>query len=440
MNQNIEEKPINTIDTLKHVLVVISPDLVKPGAPKESALVRRAIALAKATGCELEFLHVSHDSSLMPGSFSDNDDDVAREFVKRVDEDATLMAELVEQLRTEGIKISHDTRWDSPRTEAILRKIDEAHPDIVMKESRAHNYVMGLIVNTDWDLIRKSPAHLWFVTEQNEDNIISLVTAIGDTTNKEILSGPDYEVFSMANLIAKSFDATNTPVHAYQAPTGLENYAISATEYGGLTYPTEIGISSTEEMRHEIARRHGRAIEAFADHFDIEASLVRVAEGTPNDVLATVAADVNANLAVVGARNLSRWERWSKSVTAEPLLADAPCDILFIKDASSAPTPKVKGPLLKGEAVYDLEKAILDPEREFGSPKSLAEANILSPTLRHRILENWRLDIQTRIAEADRESPTQSNLFKLLRSVETAQGLVSRESEDTIATSTAFEH
>jgi nucleotide-binding universal stress UspA family protein len=422
MNQKIVKNPTDTIDTLRHVLVVISPDLVKPCAPKESALVRRAIALAKATGCELEFLHVSHDSSLMPGSFSD--DDLATELVKRVDEDATLMAELVEQLSTEGIKISHDTRWDSPRTEAILRKIDEAQPDIVMKASRAHNYVMGLIGNTDWDLIRLSPAHLWFVTEQREDNIISLVTAIGDTNNKEIISSPDYEVFSMANLIAESFHATNTPVHAYQASTGLENYALNATEYGGLTYPTEIGLSSTEEMRHEIARKHGRAIEAFAEHFDIAASRVRVAEGTPNDVLATVAADVNANLAVVGARNLSRWERWSKSVTAEPLLADAPCDILFIKDANSAPAPKVKEPLLKGEAVYDLQKAILDPERVFGSPKALAEAKILSATLRHRIFENWKSDIQTRMADADKRSPTQSTLFKLLRSVVTAQALV----------------
>jgi hypothetical protein len=121
--------------------VVISPDLVKPGAPEESVLINRAVALAKATGCELELFHVCHDSSMGP-AFFDDADQMRRDRDAMLDRDATLMAELVVRLASEGVIIRHDTRWDSPRSAAILRKIDECKPDLVRMEGtgRCRNY------------------------------------------------------------------------------------------------------------------------------------------------------------------------------------------------------------------------------------------------------------------------------------------------------------
>lgn len=329
-------EPTNYEPQLKRVLVVISPELVKPGAPKESALVMRAVSLAKATGCELEFFHVCYDGSLTSGFFAD-DVEVGREQLKRRDQEATLIAELVVSLSSEGVTITHDTRWDAPRSEAILRKINETQPDLVMKQSRDHRYVMGLIGNTDWDLIRQSPAHLWFVSEEGDNNIDSLVTAVGASTNNdEILAAADYGVFSLANLVAECFDATNTPVHAYQVPLGMSSYAAYTPGFGSFVHPTESEMRATEEALQQIAGKHGRCIEAFAEYFHIDPRRVRVAQGRPSDVLTEVALDVNANLIVAAARNLSDWERWNQPVTAEPLLADAACDVLFVKDAREA--------------------------------------------------------------------------------------------------------
>jgi nucleotide-binding universal stress UspA family protein len=389
---------------LNRALVVISPDLIKPSAPKDSTLVTRAIALAKATGCELEFFHVTYDGSLSSGFFSD-DDDVRREQEKRVDEDATLMAELVLRLGTEGVTIKHDTRWDSPRTDAILRKINESQPDLVMKQSREHGYVMGLFGNTDWDLIRQSPAHLWFVNDGGTGRVENLVTAVGASKDDdEILAGADYDVFRMANLIADGFGAKNTPVHAYQAPLGLSTYAAYAPEFGGVTYPPSSvanAMPTAEEVRQQIARKHGRSIEAFAEYFHIEPERVRVAEGHPHDVLAAAASDIAADVIVMAARNMSRWERWSKTLTAEPVLADAPCDVVIVKDAREASIPDAEKRPVTGIPVYDLEKAVMEPARAFDSPSSLAQASEISIPLRNRIFEIWKQDIRAQMAEED---------------------------------------
>lgn len=409
---------------LKRVLVVLSPDLVSPEAPKESKLVTKAIALAKATGCELEFFHVTEDESLNAGFFAD-DDEVLRERRKRVDEATTLMAELVLRLNTEGVTIKHDTRWDSPRTDAILRKINQSQPDLVMKQSREHGYVMGLSSNTDWDLIRQSPAHVWFVTDDGRDAVSNIVTAVGSSTDDdEIIAAADYSVFEFAHLIANGFNAENTPVHAYQAPVGLSTYAAYAPEFGGIAYPPSSvanDIGTAHDVRRQIARKHGRSIVAFAKYFHIDPTNVRIAEGRPHDVLADAASQVNADVIVMAARNLSRWERWSQSVTAEPLLADTPCDVVFVKDDSGDSVPMPEARPVQGVPAYDLAKAIMDPAQAFGSPKDLAEASEISIELRNRILEIWKQDIRAQMAEEDEGGPIRVSHADLLKAISIAQ-------------------
>lgn len=351
------------------------------------------------------------------------------------------MAELVLRLRAEGVKISHDTQWDSPRTDAILRKISVSQPDLVMKQSRENRYVMGLLSNTDWDLIRQSPAHVWFVTEDGVDKIDSVVTAVGANTNEdEIISGADYDVFRMANLVAESFDATNTPVHAYQAPVGLRTYAAYAPEFGGVAMPPPRDIPTAEEARQRIAKKHGRSIEAFAEYFLVEPSRIQVVEGNPSDVLAAVASQVKANLIVMAARNLSRWERWRQSVSAEPLLADAPCDVLFVKDARDASNPAAQVRALKGVPAYDLEKAIMDPGLTFGSPASLAQADGISVSLRNRIFEIWKQDIKAQMAEEDEGGPVRVTHADLLKSLNSAQTLLRQQSDEALEATAVLNH
>lgn len=430
-NQN-QTHSTNSIK-LDRVLVVLSPDLVSPEAPKESNLITKALTLAKVTGCELEFFHVTDVESLSGGFFAD-DDDVRLEREKRVNEAATLVAELVLRLKTEGVSITHDTRWDAPRSDAILRKISESQPDLVMKQSREHSYVMGLVGNTDWDLIRQSPAHVWFVTDGGQDSIDQVVTAVGTTiSDDEIISAADYSVFEFANFVANGFSADNVPVHAYQAPVGLNSYAAYAPELGGGAVPPlgvarEIG--TAQDVRRQIAKRHGQSVVAFAKYFHIDPANVRIAGGRPHDVIAKTAVDVSADVIVMSARNLSRWQRWSKSTTAEPLLAESPCDVIFVKDDDKGGYPKTEAQTLHGDPIYDLEQAIMDPAKVFGSPNTIVHASEISVPLRNRILEIWKRDVQAEMTEEDEGGPVLATNADLLNAISLAQTEMSDAAAD----------
>ncbi|HNP65256.1 MAG TPA: universal stress protein [Woeseiaceae bacterium] len=372
---------------LKRALVVISPDLVDPGSPRESALISRALELAKASGCELELFHACYDPSLEQGMFG-SDPAVLDEKQRVTNREAALLAELVVRLKSEGVTVHHDVRWDHPRTDAILRKIEDSQPDLVLKESREHDFVMGLTRNTDWDLIRKSPANVWFVSGSTAP-VSTVTTAIGiSTRNDEPFSAVDYDVFRTAAGMAKGFNAKHYPVHAFQAPSGMAMYAAYAPDMvAAVSAPAQSGRLARD--RQQVAAAHGRSIRAFADSLGIAADEIRVEEGHRAEVLPRVARELESNLIVMGARSLSRWARVVRPVTAEPVLAETPCDVLFVKDDAEARIPVASEPPLRGTPPIDLERALTDPQAFFGSPLSVASHEQISPALRRRILQIW---------------------------------------------------
>lgn len=380
--------PLKAETVIERVLVVVTPDLIK--APYDSALLRRAIALAKVTGCELEFLHVCYDRSIATSLFLPAEERERRRS-KCLDQDDLTMWKLVEHMKSKGVAAKHDTRWGERRSDVILSKIRQSKPDLVMKRSREVSYVMGLLRNADWDLIRQSPAHVWFVDEGGSASVNRVVSAVGGSNEgTQLIEGPDYDVFSVAGLISKLFNAENFAVHAYELP--LESKGAYAPDTREQDSSLVEGALPDDPWR-AIAESHGRSIVAFAQYFGLEPEQVQLAEGDPADVLPDVANSLGADLIVLAARNLSRWERFSQSVTAEPLLANAPCDVVFVKDLSNSTAYAQDGSQQSDETGFDLEHAIVHPKRTFGSPEAVVEATDLSEPLKHRILQLWEIDV-----------------------------------------------
>ena len=196
-------------------------------------------------------------------------------------------------------------------------------------------------------------------------------------------------------MIAEQFGAENTPVHAYQVP---HTYPTYAPEFSPSAPATGV-VAASEDTRREIAHKHGQLIEAFAQFFNLDRDRVQIAEGHPGDVLPEAAQSINADLIVMAARNLMRWERLMKSVTAEPVLAETPCDVLFVKDSEDATVPVADQYPIRGIPAFDLETAITNPEQTFGSPQNLANAVDISIGLKKRILQVWEQDVRAQQAE-----------------------------------------
>ena len=324
---------------LNRALVIISPDLISPDAPQQSVLLNRAVELARATGCDLELFHVCYDGAVSPTMFLDRQQqrDVEQAAMTR---DRQLLEDMVAHLDSPELSVQIDVCWDASRTDAILSKIDAYQPDLVLKQSRDHKYLVGLASHSDWELIRKSPADLWFVTEEGAGSVDRLVSAVGaESESDEVISPADFSAFRLAKTLADGFGAMNYPVHAYQAPLGVAQLVGYAPQFDSSANPLA-GREAVRESRDAIARKHGRAIEAFAEHFEIDPIQVRLVEGDADVVLPQMAQTLSADVLVMSARNLSRWERFSQKLIAEPVLAEAPCDLVVVKQTERTPEPQ----------------------------------------------------------------------------------------------------
>jgi universal stress protein E len=388
---------------IERMLVVVGSAMLEPDQPLP-ALIERAIEVAAATSCELELFHVCHDVAFEQRLFA-SEAELLRHRQALADTAATRLGELAVRMQTEGVTVCrHEVVWDHPRVDAVLRKITTAKPDIVMTRSGEHRYLLGISSNDDWDLLRASPVPVWFVTgaAQPIDCIVAGIASVAG--DDDFIAAIDYDVFRVGKQLAAAFGAANHPVHAYQIPKGLAAYALYAPDLSGVVQTSRV--PTAEQTRAAVARRHGRSIRAFAEHFQLDPDSVRIEMGHPSDVLAAAARSLGAGLIVMGARNLGRWERLLTTVTAEAVLADAPCDVLFVKRAAdaSAPADAASG-ARQGRPEVDLEQAILDPAGAFGSPAAIADASELSVAMRRRLLRVWAQDVRGQLAETNEGGP-----------------------------------
>lgn len=387
---------------IKKALVVLSPDLIEPDKPLQSTLLKRAVSLAKETGCVIELFHACYDGDLEYKLFG-NSADLDRLKETLVDREATKLAEIATRLKEERVDVQHEVRWDYPRTDAILRKIAQSQPDVVMKQSREHSYVLGITSNTDWDLARRSPAHVWLVNE-NQGEINRLIAAVGNKLddNVDITTWVDHEIMGTARDIADTFKAKVYPVNAYQVPRTVP--VASGMPMAIAPVPAD----EKDDLRRELTKRHESAVQALTQLFLIDPDNVRICEGRPDHVIAEVSDQISADMIVIGADNLSRLERFLTPVTVEPVMAQTNADILIVRDSDRANIPDTATGPFHGVPNYDLEQAISDPRNSFASPQEVVDMDGVSIGLRKRILQAWEYDIRAEMVNENEGGPVRN--------------------------------
>lgn len=398
--------------SIQRILVVVDLDQARNTLPSDSRLLQRASQLAQASGAELELFYPYHDPSLELGLFA-NREEVNLEKERIANRAATRLAEMALQLKSDGVSVSHEARWDHPPADAILRKIADSRADLVMKQTQAPDYVLGLADHSDWELIRNSPAHLWFVKE-GTTLTGTVLTAVGGTAWEDgIMTPADYEIFKVGNSVADSLNAQNRPIHCYQVPR-VEAYAGYEPMFAGMA-------TISRPDWDDVAKLHGQAIDDFAEHFGINHDQVLLSKGHPAEVLPEMARELSAGLLVMGARDLGRWHRVFNPVIAEPVLSDTPCDVLYVKESDNAEIPEATEKPTRGEPEVDLEMAITNPENVFKTPQAVVDSSQLSWNLRERILELWDRDVRARLTMEDEGGSVMSSPAGLLKEIKNAK-------------------
>ncbi|MDX1405748.1 MAG: universal stress protein [Woeseiaceae bacterium] len=410
---------------IKKALVVVSPESINAHEPMSSSVIRRAVDLAVATGCELELLEICFDGSLEDSLFTSKSEMESRRN-DYIDARTIRLAEMAARLKTERVEVSYEVRWDSPRTDAILRKIAQSDPDIVLKQAREHSYWFGVVTNTDWELARRSPSHIWFVNEET-GSVDRIVAAVGNTIEKldDVTSSTDHDVLRAAARFGDAFSADVYPVNAYQVPQGQ-----AATAVAGVAGTAPGLVENPSKSRVEVVKKHRDAVEALAQFNNVDKKNVHICEGQPDTVIPGVAEQLDADLIVMGSTSLGRMERLWNPVTVEPVLSESPCDILVIREPSLEGVPQADKFPVRGVTLYDVEHAITNPSEAFESPRDVVGMSNLSVDFRERVLDAWEHDLRAEMKIEDEGGTTGRVKSRELHEILTAKSMLQDYSAD----------
>lgn len=319
---------------LRKILVVLSTEEAswKPTDP----VIERAVELGDRFGAALILLHAAYDHTLGFGVFASRDEiDAGR---------LQLLAsarERQEALRNEistatGLTVSSATVWNHDRSRCILNAAKDQQADLILKQSGEHAYVLGLLSNTDWDLVRNARTPVWFLPPDGDrhpaDGIVAAVDQMFFEDDSDEEFELDHECFDTAKHLSDRFQCPLFAVHAYFVPNLLGGYEalLPVTSAGGVL-PAGGSQRLDDTARAHISRRHRDVVLDFIDEHGIPLDDVIVREGHVDQVLTATARTMNAGLIVMGSSSKTWWDRLLGRVHAEPTLANTPCDVLFVR-------------------------------------------------------------------------------------------------------------
>jgi universal stress protein E len=301
---------------LRRVLVAIAD--VHRGHGSE---LRRAAALARATGAHIELFH----AVTAPATRS------RRIAKRRIDHELSPEESLsVAQKGLERIarsKLLHGCRvqavaeWGKPAHEAIVHRAISTHADLIINGTRPRGRVDRLVLrHTDWELIRHSPVPLLLVKSARRAGKDVVLAAIDPLHANAKPARLDRRILDAAGAMAATLKGTLHAFHSYMP--------LSISVAAGVGEPVVWDASELDasHLQH-VVREFARALRTSA----IPPSRRHLRMGDVAAELAACARQLHASMVVMGAVSRSGLERLLIGNAAQRVLDELKCDVLIVK-------------------------------------------------------------------------------------------------------------
>jgi len=298
------------------ILVMVEPD----NSP--SAVVERAAWVAELVDCDLELLLCdSSVSALGDGFFVSNE---AREIGEKIEQaQQEIIDALAQDARQHGIAVTASVLDERPIADAVLAKALDSDPMMIMKGTQYHSIAeRTIMLDTDWQLIRKCPYPLWLVKPGKFRAEPIIVAAVDPTHEHDKPAALDQKIIDAAKAIATPIDGDVHVLHTYERLVGI------GTEVNKTLKALKIPI---DEIDKRMRKEHREALDSLARKYGFNKDHVHQLPGRTRDLLPTFARSHKADLVVMGA--LARWgiKRMVVGSTAERVLDHLPCDVLIVR-------------------------------------------------------------------------------------------------------------
>ena len=305
----------------EHILVVVDPTSeVQPA-------VERAVWLGQKLGARLELFACDYDQFVLSEQSYDS---VALSKAKQrlLDGNIERLRALAEPVRARGITVSVDARWHDPLDQGIVRKVRDAKPSLVVKDTRYQPPLKrSIFSNTDWNLIRDCPVPLLLVKQRPITGRPCILAAVDPFHSCDKSAESDHRILSVATDTSAAVEGDLHVFHAFDPAPAI------AAAVDTIATPLAAPVSTLTEA---LKLRHRRALDALLNEFSLSnTDKLHLHQGVPQELLVALAEQLKADMVIMGAASRSATKPNFVGSTAERVLDKLPCDVLVVKNETT---------------------------------------------------------------------------------------------------------
>ena len=293
---------------------------IDPTQESQPALARATEIAQKQPGSTITLFLCCYDLSYEMTSLSSREERQAMQRVV-IKENTAWLEALAVPYQEQGVKISNRVIWHSrPFQAAILEVLTNKH-DLVVKATHPHSKLSAILFTpTDWNLLRKCPVPLLLVKHHKWPELGNILCAIDC---KSMQDGEHHllnqQILDEAKSMAKIINAKTHIVNAYPSPP--MNIMLELPEFDPINY--EDGLK----------KFHQKSLLEYAQKNDIEEVNTHLEQGLPEDIISSVAKEIDAELVILGTVGRSGLSATLLGHTAEQVIDQLDCDLLALKPA-----------------------------------------------------------------------------------------------------------
>lgn len=303
--------------------------LNEPTVDQASALAR-AVSLAKNNQADLTIIDVIPTRLVTAGIGLPPGGPISAELQVAVESDHRKVLESMVQSFSDRQKIRLEVLVGKTYLEAIRTVLKNGH-DLLIKPAENPTWTNRLFGSDDLHLLRKCPCPIWLMKPQEKSNYRIVMAAVDFDLLAPIPTDQElnHDILELAASLALSDFASLHIVHAWEAfaektmlsrggvsPEGLANYVEREHE------------SHRMELGRLVRRLHGWI---GKEAYDYLSPISHLPEGPAKKVIAPLAAEVGADLVVMGTVARTGISGLIIGNTAEVVLDQLTCSVLAIK-------------------------------------------------------------------------------------------------------------
>ncbi|MEH6823451.1 MAG: universal stress protein [Motiliproteus sp.] len=289
----------------------------QPPAPE---VLDKLVFVAKKYGAKVELFECCYNRPLVSSHLFDPQGAAHAKQGYLHGEEKRLQA-IADQLEQGGVEASIDVAWEVDTEQGVLLKIARYAPDLVVKSCRYHHRLAEFLFgNLDWQLVRHCAVPLLLIRPRPWNSSPVVVTALDPLQNKQRPANLDDEVLRAGESLVEHLGGSLHLFSAYQE------------------LPTSVIFDDTqmlnfEALRSRLAEQHRQAMDAMLTGHGLgqSAPAVHLAHGEVHKELPRYAAEVNADVVVMGGMERDTTSRLFVGSTTENVLDHLEADVLVVR-------------------------------------------------------------------------------------------------------------